>query len=286
MIKGSLVACAAFSILITFTIIGVLFRETITFFRLDDVTLWGFLTTTTWSPYYTHEYGIWPLICGTLLVTAVGMTLALPLGLVTAIYLSEYAPRRVRSTLKPSLEILAGIPTVVYGYFALTIITPGLKFFHEGFNVFNAFSAGIAVGVLCLPIVCSLAEDALQAVPRSLRDAAYGLGGTRFDVSTKVVVPAALSGIVSAFLLAIARAVGETMVVALAAGATPQMTADPRNEVQTMTGFIVQMIGGDVPHGTPEYYSLYAVAAVLFLITLSITLIGNLIRKRFRETYA
>ncbi|MGB6044846.1 MAG: phosphate ABC transporter permease subunit PstC [Pirellulales bacterium] len=286
LIKGSLVACAAFSILITFTIIGVLFRETITFFRLDDVTLWGFLTTTTWSPYYTHEYGIWPLICGTLLVTAVGMTLALPLGLVTAIYLSEYAPRRVRSTLKPSLEILAGIPTVVYGYFALTIITPGLKFFHEGFNVFNAFSAGIAVGVLCLPIVCSLAEDALQAVPRSLRDAAYGLGGTRFDVSTKVVVPAALSGIVSAFLLAIARAVGETMVVALAAGATPQMTADPRNEVQTMTGFIVQMIGGDVPHGTPEYYSLYAVAAVLFLITLSITLIGNLIRKRFRETYA
>lgn len=285
-IKSFLVLCAAFSVLITFTIIVVLFRETIAFFRLDDVTLWGFFGSTTWSPYYTHEYGIWPLICGTLLVTAVAMTLALPLGLVTAVYLSEYAAPRVRSTLKPGLEILAGIPTVVYGYFALTILTPGLKLFHEGFNIFNAFSAGIAVGVLCLPIVCSLSEDALRAVPRSLRDAAYGLGSTRFDVSVKVVVPAALSGIVSAFLLAIARAVGETMVVALAAGATPTMTWDPRNEVQTMTGFIVQMIGGDVPHGTPEYYSLYAVAAVLFVITLLLTLIGNYVRKRYRESYA
>jgi len=276
---------ATFSIFVTFTIIAVLFGETVRFFEMDEVSVGKFFTQTKWSPLFTKEFGIWPLISGTLLVTVVAMSLALPLGLITAIYMSEYAPKKVRSALKPTLEILAGVPTVVYGYFALTVITPGLKFFHEGFNVYNAFSAGLAVGILCLPTVCSLTDDALRAVPNSLRDAAYGLGGTRFDVSTKVVVPAALSGIVSAFLLAIARAVGETMIVALAAGATPRLTVDARNEIQTMTGWMVQMALGDASHQGIEYSSMYAVAAMLFVMTLTLTAIGNIVRKRFREAY-
>lgn len=289
MIRGLLLLCAAFSILITFTIVAVLFTEASRFFARAEggalATLLEFVTSSKWSPQYTEDYGIWPLIFGTMLVSVIAMVVALPLGLITAIYLSEYASTQVRSKLKPTLEILAGIPTVVYGYFALRVITPGLIMAHDGFKGFNALSAGLMVGVLCLPTVCSLTEDALQAVPRSLRDAAYGLGGTRFDVSLKVVVPAAMSGIVSAFLLAIARAVGETMIVALAAGSTPQLTMDPRVEIQTMTGFMVQMLGGDVPHGTPEYYSLYAVAAVLFVMTLTLTIVGNIVRKRFREAY-
>ncbi|MFK8114020.1 MAG: phosphate ABC transporter permease subunit PstC [Rubripirellula sp.] len=284
-VRGVLLFCSTLSILITFAIIAVLLRETMRFFEMEGVTMSKFFGSAKWSPLFSQEIGIWPLVSGTLLVTAVAMAVALPLGLVTAVYLSEYAPRKVRSALKPTLEILAGIPTVVYGYFALTVLTPGLKFFHEGFNIYNAFSAGLAVGILCLPTVCSLAEDALQAVPRSLRDAAYGLGGTRYDVSAKVVVPAALSGIVSAFLLAIARAIGETMIVALAAGASPRMTADPRSEIQTMTGWMVQMAYGDASHESMEYYSMYAVAAVLFLITFGLTIVGNLIRKRFREEY-
>ncbi|MEX0818658.1 MAG: phosphate ABC transporter permease subunit PstC [Pirellulaceae bacterium] len=284
-VRAMLFLSATLSIFITFTIIAVLFRETSRFFHMEGVTLGKFFGSLKWSPLFSHEIGIWPLVSGTLLVTVVAMTLALPLGLVTAIYLSEYAPRRLRAALKPTLEVLAGIPTVVYGYFALTVITPGLKYFHEGFNVYNAFSAGLAVGILCLPTVCSLAEDALQAVPRSLRDAAYGLGGTRFDVATKVVVPAALSGIVSAFLLAIARAIGETMIVALAAGATARMTVDPRNEIQTMTGWMVQMALGDASHEGMEYFSMYAVAAVLFAITFTLTVLGNIVRKRFREAY-
>lgn len=284
-VKSFLVLSAAFSVLITFTIIGILARESARFFGMEGVTVGAFFTSARWSPLFSGAIGIWPLVSGTLLVTSVAMAVALPLGLVTAVYLSEYAPRRLRATLKPTLEILAGIPTVVYGYFALTIITPGLKFLHEGFNVYNAFSAGLAVGILCLPTVCSLAEDALQAVPRSLRDAAYGLGGTRFDVAAKVVVPGALSGIVSAFLLAIARAIGETMIVALAAGATPRITADPRNEIQTMTGWMVQMALGDASHESMEYFSMYAVAAMLFVMTFGLTLLGNVVRKRFREAY-
>ena len=226
-------------------------------------------------------------------ITVVAMAVALPLGLVTAIYLSEYAPRRLRAILKPALEVLAGIPTVVYGFFALTFITPhilqqiplhwiGLE---KGFESYNAASAGIAVGNLCLPIVTSLTEDALQAVPQSLRDGAFGLGGTKFDVSTKIVVPAALSGIISAFLLAIARAVGETMIVALAAGSMPRFGFDIRSETQPMTGFMVQMALGDVSNFGTEYYSMYAVALVLFLMTLTLTIIGQMIRKRYREVY-
>jgi phosphate transport system permease protein len=253
------------------------------------VSLREFLTGTQWNPLLGKEkhFGIWPLLCGTLLVTAVAMIVALPLGLVTAVYLSEYAPASVRAVLKPTLELLAGIPTVVFGFFALMVITPALNHVFQGaFEVYNATSAGLAVGILCLPIVCSLSEDALHAVPRSLREAAYGLGATRFEVSVRVVVPAALSGIVSAFLLAIARAVGETMIVALAAGSSPRLTLDPRQQVQTMTGYMAQMASGDVSNYGVEYRSMYAVAAMLFVITLGLTMLGHLIRRRFREAYA
>ena len=282
-----LIGCGLFSLLITGSIIFVLTSETITFFRFEEVTLGNFLLSTEWTPLLgnTKSFGIWALISGTLLVTAIAMFLALPLGLVTAIYLSEYAPRRVRSTLKPILEILAGIPTVVYGFFALMTITPFLQWCYDGFNIYNAMSAGIAVGILCFPTVCSLAEDALQAVPSSLRDGAFGLGGTRFDATIKVILPAALSGIISAFLLAIARAIGETMIVALAAGSRAHVTINPGDEVQTMTGYMVQIAGGDVSNFGIEYYSMYAVAFTLFLITLSLTMIGNRIRKKYRETY-
>lgn len=286
-ILAALVACAIFSVLITAAIIFVLFGETVHFFGMKDVTVKEFFISGQWTPLHDGEkhFGIWPLVSGTLLVTAVAMAVALPLGLVTAIYLSEYAPRKLRSVLKPTLEVLAGIPTVVYGFFALTVITPGLRFFDDGFSAYNALSAGIAVGILCLPTVSSLAEDALQAVPRSLRDGAYGLGATKFDVSVKVVAPAALSGIISAFLLAIARAVGETMIVALAAGNTPKLTVDVRQDVQTMTGFMVQMVGGDVTNFGIEYSSMYAVGTMLFVMTFTLTLIGNKVRKRFREAY-
>ncbi len=278
---------AAFSIAITVAIIRVLFGEAARFFQQDGVSLGEFFFSTQWNPLLGGQkhFGVWPLVCGTLLVAAVAMAVALPLGLITAIYLSEYAPPRLRALLKPTLEVLAGIPTVVYGFFALTVITPTLKFISDDFNVYNAFSAGLAVGILCLPIVSSLSEDALRAVPRGLREAAYGLGGTRFDVSVKVVAPAALSGIVSAFLLAIARAIGETMIVALAAGSTPRMTLNPAHEVQTMTGFMVQMALGDVSNYGTEYLSMYAVAAMLFALTFALTLAGHRIRVRFREVY-
>ena len=282
-----LVFCGIFSLLITVAIVGVLFTETLNFFRSDEVTVSNFLTSGQWTPLLgnTKSFGIWALIFGTMLVTVIAMAIALPLGLITAIYLSEYAPRKVRNVLKPVLEVLAGVPTVVYGFFALVTITPFLQWIHGGFNVFNATSGGIAVGILCLPTVCSLAEDALQAVPGSLRDGAYGLGGTRFDATVKVILPAALSGIISAFLLAIARAIGETMIVAIACGSRPQVTGDPRDEIQTMTGFMVQMAGGDVSNFGTEYYSMYAVAFTLFMITLSLTMIGNVVRRRYREAY-
>ncbi len=282
-----LIACGLFSLLITVSIVGVLFGETLQFFRFDEVTLANFLGSAEWTPLLgaTKSFGIWGLISGTLLVTGIAMAFALPLGLITAIYLSEYAPRKTRDILKPILEVLAGIPTVVYGFFALMTITPFLQWVHDGFNVYNAMSAGLAVGILCFPTVCSLAEDALQSVPNSLRDGALGLGGTRFDATLKVILPAALSGIISAFLLAVARAIGETMIVALAAGSRPQATLDPRDEIQTMTGFMVQMAGGDVSNFGTEYFSMYAVAFTLFLITLTLTMLGNLVRRRFRETY-
>ncbi len=283
----SLIACGVITVGITLAIILVLSKETIAFFSLEEVSFWQFITGTEWNPLLGAEkhFGIWPLICGTLLVTGVAMSIALPLGLITAIWLSEYAHPTLRSIIKPVLEVLAGIPTVVFGFFALTIITPGLQWLHGGFGVYNAMSAGIAVGIMCLPIVTSLSEDTLRAVPRSLREAAFGLGCTRLEVSVRVVVPAALSGIIAAFLLAIARAVGETMIVALAAGSRPSMTLDPRSEVQPMTGYMVQIFLGDASNFGPEYFSSYAVAAALFVLTLGLTVIGHFIRVKFRQAY-
>lgn len=284
-----LVLCSLVSLATTVGIISMLAIESAGFFLSDEIELTRFFTDTRWTVGQTQgefSYGIWPLLSGTLRTTGIAMLIALPMGLVCAVYLSEYAPRRVRVILKPALEILAGIPTVVLGFFAVKFITPGLLAPLGDFKTFNAMAAGIAVGILCLPLVTSLAEDALQAVPRSLREGAQGLGATKLEVTLKVIVPAALSGIISAFLLAIARAVGETMVVALAAGSTATFTLDPRGPSQTMTGFIVETFKSEsVVPGTVGYFSIYAVAAVLFVITFSITLIGQLIRRRFREVY-
>ncbi len=286
-IRAFLFGCAALSILTTAAIIAVLAGETVRFFATDDVSIGEFLTSGTWSPLLGSEthFGIWPLVCGTLLVTAVAALVCLPFGLITAVYLGEYAPRRLRAAIKPALEILAGIPTVVYGFFALTVITPWLRSMHGGFEVYNAASAGLAIGIMCLPIVSSLSEDAIQAVPRSLREAAYAVGATKFDVSLRVVVPAALSGIVAAFLLAIARAIGETMIVALAAGGLAQLTLDPRESIQTMTAYMVQIFLGDASNFGVEYYSAYAVAATLFVMTFVITVISHRVLVRFREVY-
>ncbi len=286
-IFSALVGCGAFSIAITFAIIIVLLIESAQFFRLEGPTVKEFFLGTKWSPLLGSErhFGIWPLVCGTLLVTAVAAVVALPFGLVTAVYLSEYAPRRLRAVLKPALEMLAGIPTVVYGFFALTVITPTLQWIDPSIESYNALSAGLAVGIMCLPIVCSLSEDALQAVPRSLREGAYAVGGTKFDVSLRVVVPAALSGVVASFLLALARAIGETMIVALAAGGLAQLTVDPRDQVQTMTAYMVQIFLGDVAALGVEYRSSYAVAAMLFLMTFILTFLGSRVLARFREVY-
>ena len=296
---GTLTAAAVFSILVTASIILILAKETITFFGFEQVSVGDFLGGLEWNPKLGAEqhFGIWPLISGTMLVTTIAAIFALPIGLVTAVYLSEYAGPRVRAVLKPTLEILAGIPTVVYGFFALLLITPALQKLNpliEGlgtpdapvaFGGYNALSAGIAVGIMILPIICSLSEDALRAVPRSLRDGAFALGGTRFDVSVKVVVPAALSGIVAAFLLAVSRAIGETMIVALAAGNVARLTANPTAEIQTMTGYMANTFKGDAPAGTVEYQSSYAVAATLFCMTFLLTMLGQYILRRFREAY-
>lgn len=286
--------CGLFSLCTTVSIVVVLFVETAKFFQLPSVSFVEFITGLRWSPLLGEEkhFGIWPLLAGTAMISIIAMGLALPLGIITAIYLSEYAPARVRNVLKPVLEIIAGIPTVVLGFFALTVITPGLQMLYSGFGTYNAMSAGLAVGILSLPIVCSLSEDALRAVPMSLRHASYGLGATRFETSVRVVFPAALSGIVAAFLLAIARAIGETMVVALAAGSSPLQihekwtnALDVTGTTQPMTGYMVQIFLGDVSNYGVEYYSSYAVAFTLFFCTLVLTVVGHRVRVRYRQVY-
>jgi phosphate transport system permease protein len=220
-----------------------------------------------------------------MMIAVLSSVVALPVGLATAIYLSEYASERVRGVVKPALEVLAGIPTVVYGYFALTFITPLLRDVFPGIGVFNAVSASIVVGIMIVPMVSSLSEDAISAVPRSLRQAAYGVGATKFEVSTRVVVPAAFSGVVSSFILAVSRAIGETVAVYLAAGVTARVTADPTQSIQTITSYIVQASLGDASHGTTAYQSIFAVGLLLFLITLGINLLSDVVRQRFREVY-
>lgn len=283
-IAGLLFTCGLVSVLTTVGIVVVLLTESLGFFR--EVPIIDFLTGTQWSPLYTdQQFGILPLLNGTLLIAVGAMIIALPIGLTSAIYLSEYATPRVRGTVKPVLEVLAGIPTVVYGYFALLFVTPLLRAVFPSTGVYNAASAAIVVGIMIVPMVASLSEDALSAVPRALREAAYGLGATKFEVSTKVVVPAALSGITASFILAVSRAIGETMAVTLAAGATPRMTLSFLESVQTMTAYVVQVSLGETPHGSIEYKTIFAVGLVLFCITLGMNLLSNRITTRFREAY-
>lgn len=279
-----LFGCGLISVLTTVGIVVVLVTESAGFFR--EVPIAEFLTGTRWSPMYSEQhFGILPLLNGTLLIAAGAMMIALPVGLTSAIYLSEYASPKVRAVIKPILEVLAGIPTVVYGYFALTFVTPLIRLAFPGTGIFNAASGAIVVGIMIIPMVASLSEDALNAVPLSLREAAYGLGATKLEVSTRVVVPSALSGIVASFILAISRAIGETMAVTLAAGATPRMTLNFLESIQTMTAYIVQVSLGETPHGTLEYRTIFAVGLVLFMITLAMNLLSQRITRRFREVY-
>ncbi|MGB9871436.1 MAG: phosphate ABC transporter permease subunit PstC [Anaerolineae bacterium] len=283
-VKAVLSFFALVSILTTLGIIYVLFQETFLFFK--KVSFAQFFLDTRWTPLFlSKRFGIWPLVNGTVLVAAGAMLVALPLGLLAAIFLSEVASERVRRVLKPFLEILAGIPTVVYGYFALTFITPILRSIFPQTQIFNAASAAIAMGFMILPTVASLSEDALYAVPRSLREAAYALGATRWEVATQIVVPAALSGIAAAFILAISRAIGETMIVAIAAGQQPKLTLNPLESIETMTAYIVQVSLGDTPHGTLEYQTIFAVGMTLFLMTLGMNVASYLLTRRFREVY-
>jgi phosphate transport system permease protein len=284
LVSGVLFVCGLVSVLTTVGIVVVLVRESVGFFRVVPIV--DFLTGTRWSPLFADQhFGILPLVNGTLLVTVGSAVIALPVGLASAIYLSEYASDRARNVVKPALEILAGIPTVVYGYFALTFVTPILQALLPETDFYNAASASVVVGIMIIPMVSSLSEDALSAVPRSLRQAAYGVGATKFEVSTRVAVPAALSGIVASFILALSRAIGETMAVTLAAGATPRMTESFLESIQTMTAYIVQVSLGETPHGTIEYQTIFAVGLVLFLITLAMNVLSQRITSRFREVY-
>ncbi|UHA72449.1 phosphate ABC transporter permease subunit PstC [Paenibacillus sp. 481] len=276
--------CAALSVVTTIGIVYTLITETLAFFQ--HVSISEFLFGTKWSPLIAPQsFGILPLLSGTLLVTVIACIVALPLGLASAIYLSEYAPQRVRKIVKPILEVLAGVPTIVYGYFALTFITPIIRSIFPDAGVFNALSAGIVVGIMIIPMISSLSEDAMSAVPRSLRNGAYALGATRFEVAWKIVVPAALSGIVSSFVLAFSRAIGETMIVTVAAGSTPQLTLNPLESIQTMTAYIAQVGLGDTPHGSIEYGTIYAVGITLFIITFLLNIIAMYVARRFREEY-
>lgn len=285
LVHGVVFACALVSIATTLGIIVVLAGETVRFFM--HVSPFEFFLGTRWAPLLEpRSYGVWPLICGTTLVAAGALLVAVPVGLASALFLSEYASPAVRGLLKPVLEVLAGVPTVVYGFFALTFVTPYiLRPLLPNVEIFNAASAAMVVGIMIIPTISSLCDDAFRAVPRNLREAAYALAGTRLEVSTRVVFPAAMSGVVAAILLALARAIGETMAVALAAGMTPKMTLNPLVSVQTMTAYIVQVSLGDTPAGSIEYQTIFAVGMTLFLITLAINVFAHRILKRFREAY-
>jgi phosphate transport system permease protein len=283
-IKGLLALCALVSVATTVGIVVALFIPAIEFFR--EVSLWDYLTGTEWTALFSEpSFGVLPLVAGTVLVTLVAVLVCAPFGLGAAIYLSEYAHERARSILKPTLEVLAGIPTVVFGYFALTFVTPLLQ--DVGFKVgpFSALSAALVMGIMLIPTVASVSEDAMSAVPRDLRQGAYALGSTRMQVSTRIVVPAAISGIIASFVLAISRAVGETMIVLIAAGGQPNLTLNPTEAVQTMTAFIAATAQGDVATGTTAYKTIFAVGATLFVMTLVMNMISIRLVRRFREVY-
>ena len=284
LIQLILLVCSAVTIATTVGIVSILVFEAILFFQ--EVSVVEFLTGTRWTPLFASKhFGVLPLLTGTVLTSVLAMLVALPLGLLSAIYLSEYAPDPVRRVLKPVLEVLAGIPTVVYGYFALLFVTPLLRKAWEDIAIFNALSASLVMGIMILPMISSLSEDAMRAVPRSLRDGAYALGATKLEVATRVVTPAALSGIAAAFILAMSRAIGETMVVTIAAGQNPNFTLNPFVPVETMTAYIVQVSLGDTPTGTLEYKTIFAVGLSLFVITLVMNLLSQFVVRRFREVY-
>lgn len=282
LIRWLCLLCAMISIATTFGIIYILVAESSHFFA--KVPIADFFGKGEWAP-SSGKFGVLPLLGGTLMITLGAGIIAIPLGLLAGLYLSEYASPRVRRILKPLLEILAGIPTVVYGFFALTVVTPILKQIFPETGAFNALSGCIVVGIMILPLVSSLCEDALSAVPKSLREGAYGLGSTKLEVSTKIVVPAALSGIMASFILALSRAIGETMAVTLAAGATPKLTLNPLESIQTMTAYIVQISKGDAPEGSMTYYTLFAVGLTLFAITMLMNMLATRLVKRFRQVY-
>lgn len=285
-IEGFLFFCGAVSILITVGIVFVLGEESLLFFTGGEVSPAEFFTGTEWQP-AIGKFGIWALMNSTFTVSFIAMLVALPLGLAVAIYLSEYASLKARSIIKPILEVLAGIPTVVYGYFALTFMTPILRsILGEGVvQIYNTAAAGIVIGILVLPLVSSMSEDALHAVPGSLREAAFGLGATRLETAVKVVLPSALSGVAAAFIVAMSRAIGETMIVAIAAGAGPNFTFNPFEAAETMTGHIVRISGGDLSYDSIDYNSLFAIGLMLFVMTLTLNIISRMVVSRFREEY-
>lgn len=282
--KVVLFLAAAVSVFVTIGIVYVLLSESLVFFK--SVSLVEFLTSTTWTPLFANpSFGIWPLLSGTLVVSGIALSVAIPFGLLLSVYLSEYASDRVRETVKPFLEMLEGVPTVVYGYFALLLVTPLLQIIFPELPGFNMLAPGLVMGIMILPYTTSLSEDAMRAVPNGLREGAYALGYSKFYTSVKVVIPAAMSGITAAFILAMSRAVGETMVVAIAAGQMPNFTFNPMEGAATITTFIVQVSLGDVRHGSIAYQSIFAAGLVLFLLTLVFNLIGFYLRKRFRQAY-
>ena len=268
----------------TVAIVCILLYESAAFFR--HVSIVEFVTGTEWTPLFENpKYGILPLVSGTLVTAGVALIVAVPLGLITAIYLSEFAPHRVREVVKPFLELLEGVPTVVYGYFALLFVIPLLQKFIPGLPGFNMLGPGIVIGIMIIPDVSSVSEDAMRSVPMSIREGSYAMGATRFQTAVRVVFPAAVSGVVAAFILGISRAVGETMVVAIAAGQQPNLTWNPMESAATITAYIVQVALGDLPHASIGYQSIFAAGLVLVLITLVFNILGHLLRRRFREVY-
>ena len=275
-----------FSIFTTLGIVYELGKEALLFFQMPEVNFLDIFTKTKWQP-HTGEFGIWPLFTSTMMTTVIAMLIAIPLGMAVAIYLSEYASPRVRSILKPILEVLASIPTIVYGFFALTFMTPLLRelFGRDVVQIYNTASAGLVMGILILPLITSMTEDALSAVPRSLREAAYGMGATKLETAVQIVVPAALSGIAAAIIVSISRAIGETMIVAVAAGAGPNFTLNPFKGAETITGHIVRISGGDLSYDSIDYNSIFALGLFLFFVTLTLNIISQQIVRRFREVY-
>lgn len=284
-IEAGLTLAAVLSVFTTVGIVFALEEGMRSFF--EEIRIRDFLTGTVWTPLFANgSYGVLPILSATLLITVIAMLVAIPVGLGAALYLSEYAGERARKILKPVLEVLAGIPTVVFGFFAISFVTPNLlRPLFDGIGIFNALSAGLVIGVLIIPIVASLSEDALSAVPQSMREGALALGATRTNVARKVVLPAALSGVIASFVLGLSRAIGETMVAVIAAGSIAQLTLDPREPMQTMTAFIAQAASGDQPQGTLGYNTLFAVGTLLFLITLLMNMISIRLVRRFREVY-